>query len=253
MNSPKDVLALGQAIVQELKLDNRGAVLERWLAHHLAELMTAAGRAIGPAKAAAEQQAVDVILKLWMHRRALPEPVDPLGGYRNAIAVLGRLMPEADPWKRYRQHGAYEDLLHEMFETLTRTMCNGILLTQFTRARSIDEAESRALEDEELFLQEMLDRWMPFFTRPLQSPKKIVIHFVDSNDLEEADNQSSSSDEVERNDLTPEQLAEQAEASVHAAIVENLERMQTALASLLNRWNGARTDGSRLDEDEAGK
>jgi hypothetical protein len=244
------VLALGQAIVQELKLDNRGAVLERWLAHHLAELMTEAGSAIGPAKAAAEQQAVDVILKLWMHRRALPEPVDPLGGYRNAIEVLGRLMPEADPWKRYRQHGAYEDLLHEMFETLTRTVCNGILLTQFTRARLLDEAESRALEDEELFLEEMLDRWMPFFTRPQQSPK-IVIKFVDSNDLEEEKNRNGSAD-VERNDLTPEQQAEQAEASFHAAILENLERMQTALASLLDRWNSARTGGPEMDEDEAG-
>ena len=197
------MLALGQAIVQELKLDNRGAVLERWLAHHLAELMTEAGSTIGPAKAAAEQQAVDVILKLWMHRRALPEPVDPLGGYRNVIAVLGRLMPEADPWKRYRRHGAYEDLLHEMFETFTHSVCNGILLTQFTRVRLIDDAESSALEDEELFLKEMLDRWMPFFIPPQQSPK-IVIKLVDSKDLKEAKSQDGSSD-MDCNDLTPEQ------------------------------------------------
>ncbi len=108
LKSPKDILALGQAIVRELELDDRGAVLERWLAHHLAELMSEADREVGPTKAAAEQQAVDLILRLWMHRRVLPEPVDPLGGYRDAIAVLGRLMPEADPWARYRRHGSYK-------------------------------------------------------------------------------------------------------------------------------------------------
>ena len=41
--------------------------------------MTEADLAVGPAKAASEARAVDLILELWAHRRSLPEPADPLG------------------------------------------------------------------------------------------------------------------------------------------------------------------------------
>lgn len=250
MKSPKDVLALGQAIVRQLELDDRGAVLERWLAHHLAELMSEADRTVGPAKAAAEQQAVDLILKLWMHRRALPEPVDPLGGYRNAIAVLSRLMPEANPWRRYRQRGHYEDILHEMFETLSRVVLGGILLTQVTRAGSISDAESTALENEEVFLQAELERWMPFFALPPQRPT-FEIKLVDPGAAEDAKDQDDSS-KVDHSDLIPEQQAARAEDSVHSAIIANLERMQTDLDTLLNRWRSAMPNETELGEDETG-
>ena len=113
-------MALGQVIVKQLELEDRGAVVDRWLAHHLAEVIAEADRATGTAKAASEAQAVDLILKLWIHRRALPEPVDPLGGCRKAIEVLGRLSPEADPWSRFRQPEGHDGLLHEMFRTLCR-------------------------------------------------------------------------------------------------------------------------------------
>ena len=106
-------MALGQVIVRQLETESHGAVLERWLAHHLAEVMAEVDHAVGPEKADAESRAVDLILKLWTHRRALPEPVDPLGGFRKAIEVLGRLAPEADPWRRHHRSGTYEDLLHE--------------------------------------------------------------------------------------------------------------------------------------------
>ena len=124
-------MALGQVIVKQLDLNDRGTVLERWLAHHLAEVIAEADQATGTAKAASEAQAVDLILKLWIHRRALPEPVDPLGGYRKAIEVLGRLAPEADPWSRFRQPDGYDGLLHEMFRILSRTVLSGWCLPKF--------------------------------------------------------------------------------------------------------------------------
>lgn len=73
MKSPKDVLELGRAIVRELELEARGKVLERWLAHHLAELMAEADRAIGLEKAPAERQVVDLILRLWSRREEMQE------------------------------------------------------------------------------------------------------------------------------------------------------------------------------------
>lgn len=250
MRSPRDVLALGQAIVRELELNDRGAVLERWLAHHLAELISEADSAVGTAKAAAKQQAVDLILKLWMHRRALPEPVDPLGGYRNAIAVLGRLMPEADPWGHYHQRETNEDILHEMFQTMIRIVVGGVLLTQVTRTRSISEAESKALEDEEVFLHAVLEQWMPFFALQAQRPK-VEIKFVDPHAAENAEDHGDSS-EVDLDDLTPEHQTARVEASAHSAIVANIERMQTDLATLLTRWRKVVPNEAELDEDEAG-
>ena len=86
----------GDTVEDELELKDRGTVLERWLAHHLAEVITEAEHAVEPAKVASEAQAVDLILRLWAHRRTLPEPVDPLGGYREAVGVPDRLVPGAD-------------------------------------------------------------------------------------------------------------------------------------------------------------
>lgn len=243
-------MALGQKIVHQLELDNRGAVLERWLAHHLAELMSEADQAEGPAKTAAEQRAVDIILKLWMHRRALPEQVDPIGGYRKAISVLGRLMPESNPWPRYRWQASHEDILHDMFETLSRIVLGGVLLTQVTHPRSISETESKVLEDEEIFLQETLERWMPFFSLPPETPK-FDIKIVDMDVAEESGEDQDASSEEEHDALPSDQQAARTEQSLHNAIVTNLERMQTDLSELLTRWKQMKNDEHESGEDHS--
>lgn len=60
--SPKDTLALGSAIVDELRLDTRGELLQRWMAHHLAETIKAAELAVGAKKAKLERDAVSLII-----------------------------------------------------------------------------------------------------------------------------------------------------------------------------------------------
>ncbi len=54
----------------------------------------------------------------------------------------------------------------------------------------------------------------------------------------------------DQEDLTPEQQAARTEASVHSAIVENLERMQTDFTTLLTRWKSSVPNQPELDEDE---
>ena len=179
MQSPKDVLALGQVIVRQLELQDRGTVLERWIAHHLAEVIAEASRTVGSAKVAAEAQAVDLVLKLWAHRHALPEPIDPLGGYRKVVEVLGLLMPEANPWTHYRQPNTYEGLLREMFELLGTIVVAGVLLTQVSRVRPITEEEFKALEEEERYLHSTLEQWMLFVARSPSRPE-IKIEFVNT-------------------------------------------------------------------------
>ena len=239
MKSPKDVLALGQVIVRQLELEDRGTVLERWLAHHLAEVMTEADHAVGPAKAASEAQAVDLVLKLWAHRRALPEPVDPLGGYRKAVEVLGRLVPEANPWAYRRRPETYDALLHEMFELLGRIVLAGLLLTQVSRARPVTAEESKRLEEEELYLQSVFEQWMPFFPRP-QSRPDIKIEFVGTDTAEDAeigiDKRSERIGDSDDQDHVSDEQVAPTDARLHTAIASDLEGMQNNLADLLTRW-----------------
>lgn len=235
--SPKDVLALGQVIVRQLELPDRGAVLERWLAHHLAELIAEADQAVGATKAAYEAQAVDLILKLWVHRRALPETVDPLGGYRKAIDVLGLLLPDANPWARLRQPNNYDGLLREMFELLGKIVLAGVMLTQVSRVRPTTEEELNALEDQELQLLSTLEQWKPVVAHAPLRPE-IEIKFVNAGITEsnEANRESERVYSSHKQNHKSDKPVGSNDASLHAEIALNLERMQTALNDLLTRW-----------------
>lgn len=66
-------IALGQRILEELKLDREMDTLGRWLAHYLAEKMECAASSLeGAAGDAARRECVDLILRLWERRRAWP-------------------------------------------------------------------------------------------------------------------------------------------------------------------------------------
>lgn len=243
MKSPKDILALGQVIVRQLELAKRGEVLPRWLAHHLAEVMAEADSSVGTSKETAEARAVELILKLWSWRRALPEPADPLGGYRNAIKVLGQLMPDANPWKRlYRTDN--ENLLQNMFEILSKSVVLGLLLTQVSCTRTIAEAESKGLEEEEKYLLSALEHWKQFVPPSLPEPK-VRITFGDPEpaaDLE-IDQKPDESDDSSNEDEAPDE-----QTALHAAILANLERMQTDLNKLLTRWRDKAPHEPETDE-----
>lgn len=222
-------------------------MLDRWLAHHLAELMAEADGAAGHQKEEAERKAVDLILRLWMHRRALPSPVDPLGGYREAITVLSTLVPDANPWKRYRHNHTYEGLLQKIFETISRIVIGGVLLTHVGHVRAISEAESAALEEEEVYLRAEFEKWMKFIpARPA-----FEVKIVDSDSADSAEDQDDLS-EVEPDDLTPEQQMARLESNAHSAIAAHLERMQEHLSTLLTRWRTAAPDQLGPGEDTVG-
>ena len=247
--SPKDVLTLGRVIVRQLELEDRGTVLERWLAHHLAEVIAEADRTVGPSKAAAETRAVDLILKLWTHRRALPEPVDPLGGYRNAVAVLGRLTAEANPWRNFQHSNIYEELLQETFAILSRIVLAGLLLTQISRPRPITAEELEGLEEEEIFLRSKLEEWMSFFSRS-QSGGEIDTEVVDSDIAEPVEDTAKPErpDSPDNAVRTQDGQVPQDAAGFHSTIVENLERMQENLGALLDRWRG--TTPGQFESDD---
>lgn len=213
-------MALGQTIVQQLEHKDRGEVLVRWMAHHLAELIAEAAQAVGPAKVEAEQRAVDLILKLWLHRRALPEPVDPLGSLRPAIAVLERLMPDQNPWRFHRGPGeTLETILQDIFQNMARITLAGIELTQRTQVRPIAKAEANMLEAEEVRLLAMLESWKPCVAPESKYPQI----------WQELISQAEPA-------APPDKDALVGNAKDRAQAIAQLEQMQAKLETLLTRF-----------------
>src|SRR5689334_16355856 len=87
---PRDVVALGERIVEELGLTDATDTLGRWMAHRLAELLDEAehGRSAKRRDAAATR-ATDLVLEIWKHRSAWPTGWPP----ESAAAVLKAIDP----------------------------------------------------------------------------------------------------------------------------------------------------------------
>lgn len=91
---PTDVLALGQHLVKELKLQDGVDTLGRWMAHHLAELLVAANNADDAERQVAEDRVANLILRIWAHRNAEPNGITPLAPYAKAAQVLAAIHPK---------------------------------------------------------------------------------------------------------------------------------------------------------------
>lgn len=244
------MLALGQEIVRQLELADRGTVLARWMAHHVAEIITEVEAAEGQERRSLEKQAVDLILRIWSHRRSLPEQADPLAGYREAIEVLGRLMPESNPWP-FVQPDDRVDQLKEMFETLSRVVYSGLVLTCVSGPRPIGAAEEEALEEEERQIVAMMGSWRPLVVpRRKENRWSFVQPTEDSEEVEpEAETlelRMAESGQDRSVEGPPED-----EPSLQAAIMEDLRLMQSQLVSLLERWPSSGGQGLQHQRREA--
>lgn len=235
MKSPKDVLALGQVIVQQLELSARGTVLERWLAHHLAEALDRAERATGTERVSAEKRAVDLVLKLWAHRRSLPEDVDPLGGYREAISALYRLSKKSNPWMRISTSRQYDELLREMFEIHRRSVVAGLLLTGITRVRKLAPEEINALGEDEAAILSELEEWTLHY---LSSSPKAEGDYVDPDESVATEKETTFkfAPGSGREEHSQDEHNVQDENWLHASIAKDLEQMQKCIHQFLERW-----------------
>ena len=260
-------MALGRELVRNLELDARGAMLERWIAHHLAELMAEAERATGPAKDEAEARAADLVLRLWARRRDLPAAADPLGSYREAIAVLSRLLPDRNPWAVYARHDGPEQVFHALFDCMARVVVCSLLLTVARPPREVAPAEEAAMEREELELREHLDWWEKAIPQALPSivkrlvgtDDKLAVPSTDSakegetpaaavprstggqppaqsaeDGVEEVADEEEDFNGNEADDVSGDLAARKLRA--HEAVTVHLERLQQELATLVERW-----------------
>ncbi len=227
--SPKDTLALGLAIVDELRLDTRGELLQRWMAHHLAETIQAAAAASGAKKATLEGEAVALILKLWLHRRALPEPVDPRSGCREAIQVLKLLQPQANPWARHPQRQPDLTLLGELFNAMSHAMLAAIALTQTKTLRLPTAAEAAHLDPSELALVETFAQWLHFVDRTPR-PKVVVTEQDEPGGMKV-------SISVDPDPLEALSDDKNNAARLQALVAESLRTVHASLGRLIEQWD----------------
>ncbi|WBK01229.1 AVAST type 3 anti-phage proein Avs3b [Methylocystis parvus] len=101
--APADsVLALGRKFVKELGLEESTDTLGRWMAHHVADLITKAEKVTGDEKSAAERECFAAILALWKHRSELPNGKRPFEELEPIMRAIESLDPENDMPRYYR-------------------------------------------------------------------------------------------------------------------------------------------------------
>lgn len=92
-------MELGKTIVGELGLDPGVDTVGRWMAHHIAELITDAESATDPeAKRTKEAQAAEAISRLWQHRSAYDNRINPLHELQPILQILRTLNPNRNVW-----------------------------------------------------------------------------------------------------------------------------------------------------------
>lgn len=99
LDRSKAVIELGKRIVAGLKLGDD--VTAQWIAHMVAERISAAEHASEDARDAAIAECVDVVLKLWAHRYTLPPYMRPLRELDPLLRTLNSLGVNRDDELRF--------------------------------------------------------------------------------------------------------------------------------------------------------
>lgn len=105
------------------------------MSHHLAEVMERAEYEENPEeKEKYQQQAVELILKLWGHRRNMSSNAYPLARFKKIIESLSILSPEANVWERNKL-GKYESLAADIFSMIV-DLYRALHFVEFTSLKS---------------------------------------------------------------------------------------------------------------------
>lgn len=109
LDRSKAVIELGKRIVAGLNLGDD--VVAQWMAHLIAEKISAAESAPEDTREAAVAACVEVVLKLWAHRYALPPYMRPLRELDPLLHTLKSLsLDEADEYRYFSRPPREEEL-----------------------------------------------------------------------------------------------------------------------------------------------
>jgi hypothetical protein len=154
--------------VRELGFEDRVDTLERWMAHHLAELIdTAESGVTATERLKARRSATETILKIWEHRTSLPGKAYPLAPYKDVLKVLDRLWPGNNPFRYFSRYTETKREQHtaDLFDRLSRLIITLLLMKlssneEFTK---VDDAAIEALSETEQHVLEALQQWGGLF------------------------------------------------------------------------------------------
>lgn len=166
--SPKDVLGLGKHIVNELGMQDEVDTLGRWMAHHVAELINKAenGKTIAE-RNKAKLITVEVILKIWEHRRCLPHNTYPLAKYDDLLKVVDRLKIDNNPWKHFAHtfRDKADNIASAMFDDFVRLILTLLFMKRphLLEKQEIDPVVIETLDEEEQQIISTIYEWVALF------------------------------------------------------------------------------------------
>lgn len=137
-------MELGRFLVNEL-LENRSTdTLARWLLHTIADRLTRIDTCQkSRQKKKLENEAADLILKLWRHRAMAADGLDPLSKYDRVYKSLSLLLPKANPWQM-RETTAPERSAADLYNCLS-FLSTALMLLSVSTFRERPQAEKLML------------------------------------------------------------------------------------------------------------
>lgn len=149
----RQAIELGKRLVALLGNEHTADALSRWMAHYVAEQMTAAENSRGAERAQAEERCFEVILKLWKHRASLPPGLRPFENFDALFRALERLDPEEPRgyyhgfWREHRDE-AERGSVDAMVDFIVRLDDAARVLLEFALITAVAQAadeESKAM------------------------------------------------------------------------------------------------------------
>jgi hypothetical protein len=142
-------LELGRFLVSEALGPRSNDTLSRWFLHAIAERIKLAEEEANPSQRKdRENEAAELILRLWKHRAVAPIGIDPLARYERLFKSLSILLPESNPWQA-RETTPTQRVAAELYRCLTSLSVSLLLL-------SVTERGDRSVEERDL-----LDKFLP--------------------------------------------------------------------------------------------
>lgn len=132
------------------------------MSHHVAELIYQAEHgSTQQEREDAEKRAVDVILRIWEHKTALPGKAYPLASYKDILEVLQYLKPSNNPFRQYAYGQDKKDLLSgKLFDCLTRLIIAMLLMKlPALEATEVDLAAKKHLDATEQEILTSIQSW----------------------------------------------------------------------------------------------
>ena len=216
----ESVIALGKKLVAELDLERSVDTLSRWMAHYIAELMSAAEETNDPEeRSKAQEKCCETILKLWEHRASLPHGAGPLANLENVLKAIESLQGEGMPrWSGFspgeiKKLGGPWVQFAKVVEEAGLQMCRIAVLTAIA---------------ETAFGKEK--RWLQEHGEMLSEEETKIIKALDSW-LSEKISWQTKKDQVSIGDLEPDERTRRVIEEIEASIM----RLKSSFESLLNK------------------